>query len=245
MKDMVDAVNDDTELLLRRIDGGKLLRIGLTNRDVKPLLRNPKAYCFVDEYRDAKDIVAACMLSSFIPGATGLMSGASPTIERSSARLREMTDLGFVKKQNGAGGEISTVLPSTTADSEGDKDASFPQFLDGGLCNGFPIIDEHTVLVTPIRGKFKPNRWICPSAEEETYHLTDQADTDDDDLVVLSKRVKLYMDRQNARTFRRIILSSDDSELQRRFSQGYDDAKRFLRDQNLETIHTSFVQNIG
>lgn len=241
LQDIVDAIGGDTELLLRRIEGGNKLRIGLTNRSIQPFVRNLKAYCYVDRYRDAEDIVAACMLSSFIRGVTGPYSGTSPTMVRASKRVREMADLGFIKKQSREGGEISRVTLAPASDSSNSSNAendNFPPFVDGGLSNGFPIIDQKTVLVTPIRGKFEPNLWICPPPDDQ-----DTAPSDDD-LVVLSQRVKLYMNRQNARTFRRIILSSDETELQRRYSQGYDDAKRFLVDHNLETLHTSFVTGV-
>lgn len=234
LKDVMDAVNGDTELLLRRIQGGKLLRIGLTNPQTQPYMKNPKAYCFVDQYRDAEDILAACMLSSFIAGVTGPYSGSSPTMTKASQKLREMAQLGYIKKQQYEGGEIIAI--SLSAPAKGDN--HFPPFLDGGLSNGFPVIDRQTVVVTPLRGRFDPNRWICPSPLSET-------DTDNEErLLEVSKRVRIFMDRQNAQTFRRMILSSSESELQLRYAQGYEDAKRFLGDHNLETVHKSFMPRV-
>lgn len=142
-----------------------------------------------------------------------------------------MADFGFIKRQSHTNGKIKQVILSPTTRSN-DK----PPFVDGGVSNGFPVIDRHTVIVTPLRGVFEPNRWICPSSN----HSTKQ--TDEEELVVLNQRVKLYMNQQNAKTFRRIILSSDEIALQRRYSQGYDDAKRFLMDHNLGTTNKIFVK---
>ena len=239
LQDILDATGDDTELVLRRINGGANLRIGLTNRMTTPYLRNPKAYCYVDEYRDAHDIVAACMLSSFIPGGTGLLSGSSDTILGSSKRLREMTALGYVKKLTSNGETVTVKLPTghddeSSSSSGNDKsvdDVPNFLFLDGGLSNAFPVFDSSTVVVTPLCGIFDPNPFVSPAVRK-------QKDVDDGNLFRVSDRAKIYMIQQNAHSFRRMVLSSDDSTLQERYGHGYDDAKRFLVDNNLENVHS-------
>ena len=239
---MVDAIGGDTELLLRRINGGRL-RIGLTNRTTTPFLRNPKAYCYVEEYRDAHDIAAACMLSSFIPGGTGLFSGSSDTILGSSKRLREMVALGYVKHiQNGE--TVTVKLPTKNRDDGASKSCSvhdndaieddFPnfQFLDGGLSNPFPVFDSSTVVVSPLCGIFDPNPFVSPAVRN------DKESDGKPNLLRVSSCAQIYMTQQNAHSFRRIALSSDDATLQERWVHGYDDAKRFLVDNNLEKIHS-------
>ncbi|CAB9515068.1 Patatin-like phospholipase [Seminavis robusta] len=216
LKEISDAVNGDMELLGRRINGK--IYTGLTDRSIKPFLKNPKSYCYVDHYRDAEDVVAACMLSSYVPGATGTVN-VSPTLSRASSKIREMVELGYVKQRKPGSQEITTVrLESLMEDA-------FPPFIDGGLCNGFPVFDSSTVVVTPLAGDFQPNRSVCPLVH------------DDDSLHRLSSRVALHLNRQNVKTFRRMILSSDEDALQRRFSQGHDDAKRFLVQHGLERVH--------
>jgi hypothetical protein len=123
----------DPELFKRRFPA-HILRIGLTDRRAlwPPPIPSPiaterilKAYRYVDSYRDVDDIIACCMLSSYIPGATGplnlkekvpdflrglidstLMNGESSgagkerindTIDRSGLRLNELEHLGMVK----------------------------------------------------------------------------------------------------------------------------------------------------
>lgn len=248
LQNMLEATGDDVELLQRRLHGVKnSLRIGLTNRTVQPLFRNPKAYCYVDQYRDAQDIVAVCMLSSFVPGGTGLFSGSSETIVRSSKRLREMVELGFVKKETPDGkGEIISLPPSPVVDDENEstheesedvdetskkkeEDSSKFMFIDGGLSNVFPIYDSDTVVVTPFCGIFDPNPSICPKPG---------AAGDNNNLFRLSHRAKIYKTRQNAHTLRRMAFSSDEIKLQERYTSGYDDAKRFLSDNNLLKVHS-------
>ena len=251
LKDMRTAVNGDDELFLRRIEGGKYLRIGLAERLTEFPLRNPNAYCYVDEYRDIEDVVAACMLSSFVPGVTGPLAWSSPTISRASKRVKEMLDLGFIKKQR-PNGEIVTVRPSSDSKVDSKPEnykGDFPYFLDGGLSNAFPVIDEKTVVVTPMCGVFDPNPSISPDIDLYGKHPNTKSENVGDVLVAkqkgsskllkVSDRVKLHLNRQNAYTMRRIVLSSDEDNLQRRYSQGYDDARRFLEDNNLLSSHSS------
>lgn len=264
LQEMKDAVGHDDELLLRRVQGG-ILRIGLTNRWTKPTyLRNPKAYCYVDQYRDAEDIVAACMLSSFVPGVTSTLTGSSTAIVNASKRMREMVELGFVKKtsypdniigNSGVEESLPITLPPAAYKrgnpqrQESDLTANqqprqnkhgFPDFVDGGLSNAFPVIDSRTVVVTPICGIYEPNPYIAPSRTSSAAG-GGGGQVKDDNLLRISDRVKIYLNRQNAHTLRRIVLSSDDDALQERFANGHDDARRFLYDNNLAIVHSSVV----
>jgi len=60
----------DPDLFKRRFPDGSL-RIGLTDRRVLGPGNILEAYRYVDSYRNVEDIVASCMLSSYIPGGTG------------------------------------------------------------------------------------------------------------------------------------------------------------------------------
>lgn len=260
LNDMRRAMNNDEERFLDRIDGGTLLRIGLSERLLEIPIRNPKAYCYVDQFRDMEDVIAASILSSFIPGVTGPLAWSSPTISRASARVNEMMELGFIKKEK-PNGEVITVKPAShgpeshqqTSASKAERPdnyaGEFPLFLDGGLSNAFPVIDESTVVVTPISGVFDPNPFISP---ELPNGINNNTGGDRDDLVStkyngaarllrLNDRVKIHLSRQNAYTLRRIVLSSDEDDLHKRFQHGYNDAKRFLEANNLTTVHSTFL----
>lgn len=242
IKNFTEAIGNDKEYLMHRIDDGKLLRIGLTNRMIIPTIRNPKAYCYVDRYRDVEDIVAACILSSFVPGVTGPLRYSSPTINRAAARIHEMMELGFIKRSLPNGKCEVVQAPNITKQEQEEVHATNnpypiegPLFFDGGLSNAFPIVDEQTVVVTPISGIFDPHPAISPKFDEDSSTVKDQ------NLIRLSHRVSIILNRQFATTLRHILLSSDDEILHQRFHQGYDDAKRFLQNKNLINTHSNTV----
>ena len=269
LKDIEDAVHNDNELLMQRLNKQCSLRIGLTNRLATPFFRNPDAYCYVDQYRDAEDVVAACILSSFIPGVTATLSGKSITIQDASNRLLEMIELGLVKKKEHTTTgrqRVVALKPSDfdnklhlsndeldSSETKSRKSSGFPAFVDGGLSNGFPIVDSNTIVVTPICGVFDPNPSISPSPNTAVFQRllqrqswcsssSNKREEHNCVLFEINHRVKVCGNRQNLDAFRRLFLSSDDAVLQERFAQGYDDAKRFLSDYNLERVHSTTVQ---
>ena len=239
----------DNEYFQRRIDQGRLLRIGLADRRL--LLwkqRSPQelrkhnnlhAYVYVDQYRDVEDLVAALILSSYIPGITGPSAGSlSPingAVRRSHARLQEMIQHGFVKSIHGQPVPLQSNQDSMTTTraknvsrllkdrnkSGHSQEREF--YWDGGLANTFPIIDSQTCVVTPFCGDFTPNPSICPDTRSIARAPT----------VALNQRVQLHLCVENVETLMRVGFSSEDVILQDRFSHGYDDAYRFLSRQNL------------
>jgi len=261
----------DKELWTKRIAGGKLLRIGLTDyrlftpagvaRDI------PEAYRYVDQYRDVDDVVAACILSSYIPGATGTLRGAqcpmNASVRNSWARVHEMERLGYVKD-----GKTGKPVKAAESDEPGDL-----HYWDGGLADVFPTIDDGTLIVSPINGHYT-NPSISPTIPELDQQSstevasgrvgaalderTNQTPNDEtaakaeQDLssMILQRamnmipttvqghaRAKFGLNAQNADTIRRMMWSSDDAVLEERFRSGYDDAMRFLRENDLLTTY--------
>lgn len=191
----------DIELLQKRLKNS-VLRIGVTDRRVFP--PNPRAYYYIDTFRSVDDVVAACILSSYIPFITGPLQGSlhasNLAVKRSQERIQEMVELGYVK--NGITGEP---LPPSKHDRE--------YFWDGGIVNVFPIVNEETIIVTPIIARFTPNPYISPALETDTART-----------IRLDERSQVLLNRANAETLRQMTLSSDETVLQQRFSQGHDDA---------------------
>ena len=160
------ASDYDKELWTKRIAGGRLLRIGLTDyrlltpggvaRDV------PEAYRYIDQYRDVDDAVAACILSSYIPGATGTLRGAqcpmNTSVRDSWARVHAMESLGYVKDGK-TGQPIRSTASAESDEAEKTRDL---YYWDGGLADVFPTIDEETLIVSPINGHYT-NPSISPS----------------------------------------------------------------------------------
>eukprot|EP00977_Amphora_coffeiformis_P022770 scaffold11454_cov168-Amphora_coffeaeformis.AAC.20 len=223
------AVGSDNEEFLRRIDHGRNLRIGLTDRRVwPPVGPNPRAMCYVDQYRDIDDVVAACVLSSYIPGVTGPALGSKHVrhhaILRAAQRLQEMLQHGCVKQ--GLTGE-----PLRPSDVSSDLRELY---WDGGLVNAFPIFDANTVIITPIAADFV-NKSINPSIEyrKRSFPLRKwQA----------NPTTKVHMTAANAHTFRSLVLNPDENNLQFFFAKGYDNGLAFLDQQGLVEVFNSTCQ---
>ena len=211
----------DVELLQERLKNSRL-RIGFTDRRVfPPFANNLRAYFYIDKFRNVEDIVAACILSSYVPFVTGPAWGSQHSsnlaVKRAKERIHEMVELGFVK--NGETGDV--VQPRREEKFILDVFQNREYFWDGGLVNVFPVVDDSTVIVTPICARFSPNPYISPAVEEDddkwnwlvppTIRLTDNAE--------------LFLNSANIETLRQMALSSNHVVLQQRFAQGYDDAR--------------------
>jgi hypothetical protein len=196
----------DEDELLERLKGGTL-RLGVTDTRVFPPFGfNPKAYRYVDSFRSMKDILAVCVLSSYVPGATGpLISRAvsNPAVLNAQETLRELSMLGMVKDYYGE--PIAAI----------EEKKPYPVFLDGGLVNVWPVVDDDTLIVTPLTAHFEKNLYICPAAGDSR-------------LLPVNAQCSLALHTDNASTLRDMVWSSVDEVLHERFAQGHDDAKAFL-----------------
>jgi hypothetical protein len=239
------AVQDDPDYFLQRIDHGRLLRIGLTDRRVfPPVGDNPKAFCYVDHYQSIDDVISACTLSSYVPGVTGPAWGSlderHSAVVRATQHLRGMIAAGSVKQ--GATGKPIPPLSTMQQHSEGVR-AGREICWDGGLVNNFPIVDEHTVIVTPLAGNFIHDS-INPSLDYNLDESSSSSSTNDkrgspsSRTLVYNDRVQIHLTTANARTVRCMVLSSDDNVLQERFMQGYDNASKFLDNRNLLSVYS-------
>ncbi len=261
----LDSLYDiDPDLFQRRFPKGSL-RIGLTDKRVllssfpppSPLSSLPTAYRYVDSYRNVEDVVAACMLSSYIPGVTGPLlqdnvseklaealdvgsnsndgRSGNNTVKRAGQQLCEMTRLGMVK-----GGRSESDL-----DASSDEEENYStQYWDGGIADVFPTFDENTIIVSPINGMYS-NPAICP-AMQQFDEVEDRSlnNTSVRNLLRLylptlpatfrhCSKSNLGLNMQNARIAKEMILSSEDEQLYHRFREGYDDTTRFLDEKGL------------
>lgn len=256
------ATDYDRNLFLRRIEGGRLLRIGLTDkREFSPngVVKDiPEAYRFVDRYRDVEDAVAASILSSYIPGITGTLKGAAcpfnDAVKKSWERIFEMEQLGFIK-------DGKTGLPVSAGNGkqvgEGDH-MPLPElhYWDGGLADIFPTIDDETIIVSPINGVYKnlsispslPGRFEEELATKSQGPLTGEHKSANEDegglkvkfpasiipqTVQAHTRAQLGVNVENAESLFRMMWSSDDAVLEERFRNGYDDANKFLSERSM------------
>lgn len=246
-----DSPNDyDNDLLMNRIQNGKLLHIGLTDRE-KFDFTNPKtdlkAYVYADSYRDIKDICSAAMLSSYIPFGTGPTlwewDNKNLAVKRAWEIVKDMEQRGFLK--HGVSGEtvvgprgiLQSIQSGTEADDKEDVADDKLRYLDGGLANLCPEIDERTLIVAPINGIYsKP--FIAPLAP-----IIDEGSILEKLNIIkhveISDRVQIGANAENLLALYQMAKSSSNQVLEDRFRDGYDDAKRFLSEHDLLTVYSA------
>ena len=188
----------DPELFSRRFPVGSL-RVGITDR--RELWPPPlpfgdsnfmDAYRYVDGFRDMEDVVACSMLSSYIPGGTGLLNlhevapdvfgwllksdaNANDTVGRAGARLKEMTSLGMVKhgKSHLPVMEKKSQLSNDDKSTDDAEENNQPNYYwDGGLADMFPTFDDNTIVVSPLNGLFGDYPSICPKLPTDDSDAT-------------------------------------------------------------------------
>ena len=222
MKKYASHCNDEG-CFLNFVTNGKLLRIYVTHPATffKNTFKNndyyfPPELHYIDEYRNIDDVVAACMLSSYIPGATGPFlsqtTKLNQTVDRSNKCLRSLI------QHNPACIKDSFTNKPVEVDSTNDND---PFYWDGGLCQNWPVIDHNTLIVSPLHGDYSPNLYISPQSNDDKETKINN---------LLPKYVnwhgyKVNVHSENADILRRMIISSHENTLQQNFYDGYDDTK--------------------
>ena len=239
-----ESENDyDLDLLLNRIQHGKLLHIGLTDKkkfDVLNLKTDLDAYVYADQYRSIKDITSCAVLSSYIPVGTGPAIWNDVNSENNAVKnawkiVSKMEELGFLKH----GLTKETIRRDVISDDETlEKDL---QYLDGGLCNLFPEIDENTIIIAPINGLYsKP--CITPEIpmddDEKTLYssILSRIKMDFPITLEMSEGIRVGANSQNLLALYQMARSSSSETLQGKFRDGYDDAARFLKKNDMLTV---------
>lgn len=232
----------DEELALRRIDFGRLLHIGLTDRRAFPCFRrNPDAYVYVNVFGSVEEIVSACILSSYVPGLTGPISditfGTNGAVRRANNVLLHMMEKGSIKSFSGV--PLQSPLQRLNNERNQSQISLYDShqlqnnivFWDGGLANLFPRINVGTCIITPFTGSFS-NPTISPSSATASQNLVDEA----------FSRPTICL--ENLRTIRYIAFSSESLTLEGWFEQGYNDANRFLLKQRSNPNHQSTYMHL-
>lgn len=246
-----DSPNDyDNDLLMNRIQNGKLLHIGLTDRE-KFDLSNQKAdlnaYVYADSYRDIKDICSAAILSSYIPFGTGPTlwewDNKNLAVKRAWETVQDMEKRGFLKHGVsgapvlGASDNPQSAQSGTYSNEKENEIGDKLRYLDGGLANLCPEIDERTLIVAPINGIYS-SPFIAPLAPSvDEGSILEQLKIIK--YVEISDRVKIGANTKNLLALYQMATSSNNQVLEERFRDGYDDAKRFLSAKDLLTVYSA------
>ena len=253
----------DWDLMKKRMDGGRLLRIGLMHAanhkgiDLNMIAKtNMESYVYVDEYRDLDDVISACMLSSYIPLGTGPLRAnqeeSNTAVKRAHVKVMEMERLGFIKHGITGKPVYSKDKDVVSVDKENDEEKNRVGicYLDGGLVNNWPQIDSNTIIVSPIQGTYtnpniSPKGRVSPdesptNSNDFQSFLADLAKSNPlfsglqripvpnldihPPTMQVSDTIRFDLTRDNLETLFRMLKSSDDSFLEERFQQGYNDA---------------------
>ena len=131
------------------------------------------------------------------------------------------------RRRNGGGSDAC--LPTIAVD-EGDSapsaEAAREIGWDGGLVDAFPVLDQGTVVVSPVAISHSTNAVISPAIEYDNDATIYPS-------IPIHPHVRLHVSKANAVALRGLTFSSDDAVLQAKFAQGCDNATQFLRRHNL------------
>ena len=214
----------DNDLLMNRIGNGRLL-IGLTDRNNFNIRKPEDAYVYVDKFRDINDICSACILSSYIPFGTGPLTPSddkNTAAQRAWEIVKEMERKGQIK--HGLTGEEVKVNGFDENDYDGEPQPSNElRYLDGGLSNNFPQVDEKTLIVSPINGVFS-NPFIAPSQSSDNNILPN---------IAISDGIEIGVNSENLVALYQMARSSSPEVLYDKFRDGHDDAMAYLKDEQL------------
>lgn len=187
-------------LLSKRLAGGRL-RVALTAPGPGFLTNPCKASRTVDTFRDAEHLVAACILSSYVPAATGPLCPAEDSAAGRAAKT--MAAAWGIK-----GGDVELQLVP--------QQAGAGAFIDGGLATMWPVRDHTTVIASPIAVRSDHgNGTICPSGDFRWFVRGGRGVTVDASLSNLTRGWSM-------------LISPTAAELEKSFRDGHDDAQHFL-----------------
>lgn len=210
LRAQMEAVNP--ELMFRRMEKSRL-RIALTNPTPMYLVQAMQHNRVVDDFVDIEHLVAACLLSSYVPGVTGPLR---PTEDSAAGRAAiTMANRWRVKQSREGSIELVDVV-------QGPEEGAF---IDGGLTTMFPVMDAATVIVSPLSVRSERGV-ICPPG------AVNQAGT-----VNGGQGVRVEVSTANMLRGKQAVVSPTQEELERSFRDGHDDAMRFMRDREGPSVH--------
>jgi hypothetical protein len=192
----------------------------------------------LDDFKDIEHLTSALVLSSYVPGGTGrLFPPEGSSVARARAGIAKHWGLKLIDRTwSECREDLSRLEPfpqpmaaeDERASSEGVKDptnstTTADQLFDGGLGAMWPTLDSHTVLVSPLavrplRREAKTRGVICPPGKFVNS------------VPLGAHGVLVDGTMETVRRASRMLMSSQPSELDKAFAQGFDDARRFLRD---------------
>eukprot|EP00545_Synedropsis_sp_CCMP1620_P012261 CAMPEP_0119008416 /NCGR_PEP_ID=MMETSP1176-20130426/3678_1 /TAXON_ID=265551 /ORGANISM="Synedropsis recta cf, Strain CCMP1620" /LENGTH=361 /DNA_ID=CAMNT_0006960741 /DNA_START=283 /DNA_END=1368 /DNA_ORIENTATION=- len=157
----------DKELFQKRV---KNLVVGFSHRRTALYKndKNNKAFCYVDQFRDADDLIAACILSSYVPGATGPVKGKRSkkhgAVARANTIVKEMESLGFIKSyaDDKPIHKRQSMVAKASIFGRRPSHKHRESYMDGIFTQPLPAKDHNTVIVCPAYVRHHTNPMLAP-----------------------------------------------------------------------------------
>jgi len=177
------------------------LRVHLTSPSLLGYLGDFRAHAYLDEFPTYSRLHAACILSSYVPLATGYMDRSKGVVGEATSELENVT----AKRLDCRNEPEYTVVPPDN-------------WVDGGLSVMWPTKDTETVVVSPVNIKHATNMVICPSPTEGS------------NWVRVSKEIEVEVSWGNARGGRDMIHPQTEKRYMEVYDGAYGDAERVGRE---------------
>lgn len=197
---------------LRRFVNGRL-RVNLT---VPKLRMTMKENRVISSFGNLDELVASCVLSSYVPFATGPLD-VNAGIAAASNELIAKNQVAIEINDGDSPGK----LKAAPGDTGG--------FIDGGMSAMFPIMDANTLIVSPLPIRFGSGsgiqgRVICPEFDSNLSSSP-----------IFNQGLELVHEwRKNAHLLSSMLISSTSEELEQFYQNGHDDATKFLKESNFD-----------
>jgi hypothetical protein len=255
-----DSIGDyDNDLLLNRIDSGRLLYIGLMDkRGLVDNVKNSKfsrellvkgnrnMYVNVTQYRDLKDVVSAAILSSYVPVGTGPLNSGVDNTENTAVKhafetVKEMEQLGYLKHGvtgdtigKGVGNDFANdVDHSDSINDESERDLDHDRDSSATSSENSYYWDGGIVNMFPSVDKSTVMVAPLNCIFSPNPFITPKAESKKPNYINVDDKVSVGMNMQNAKLMAKMLRHSDPSYLEGMFRSGYDDTNRFLKEKGL------------
>jgi len=190
---------DESDYLRKRVS--RKLQVNLSAAINFPLTMKDNR--IVDSFECIDELIAACILSSYVPFATGPLN-PSPGDAVSDA-MRSLN--------------INSIRPYY---SNSPNDPPNTRYIDGGLTAMFPLLNENTLIVSPlpVRARKKTNRVICPKFSPAVTSMP-----------IFNGGTELAIKREVPQLLKAMLMSGGERSLENFFVRGHDDAGRFVKEE--------------
>ena len=191
------------DFVRERMNGG-VLQVFLTDPARFRFPGDFSSHSYVDEFEGMDHVVSSCILSSYVPVATGPLRPAQGTVVHDATEFMKTRKTKRMSRK----GEVE-VEPQ-------------PRWWDGGLAAMFPRINRKTLVISPVSIRHPKNLVICPPWTGNPKGLK-----------IGEGGMMADISFANAVAAKNMVLPVEDDVYERIYRDAYDDAKRVCMEAGL------------